>query len=117
MASTAADAFLDFLRRRTGLVEALTTEKDCLCLYVDADNVSWDVTFPPLDAPPPELHKAAQGLIFERDKGIPLSDWLFQIALQCDTWLKSVASHRGVRLDRAERQLTVPLLNYQFPIF
>ncbi|KAK9126063.1 hypothetical protein Scep_014909 [Stephania cephalantha] len=121
MASTPADVFLDFFHRRNGLIAALTTdldqflercdpEKDCFCLSVDVDNMSWYVTFPPPDALPLQLHKPAPGLYFKRQE-IPLSDWLLQIALQGDSWLKSVADHLGARLDDANRNHMFTRLN------
>ncbi|KAK9126333.1 hypothetical protein Scep_015179 [Stephania cephalantha] len=102
-----------FFRGRHALIEALTTdldefleicdpEKECLCLSADGNKMSWDLTSPPPHLPPPDLHGPVPGVFFKRED-MPLSEWLLKIALQCDTWLNSVASHRGAHLDTSAR--------------
>ncbi|KAK9153628.1 hypothetical protein Sjap_001108 [Stephania japonica] len=120
-----SQVFNDFCCRRYALIEALTTdldqfldicdpEKGVLCLSANAAKMSWDVTCPPpeLDMTPPELPQPAPGVFFKREgkpvsykqEAMPLSEWLLKIAIQCDTWLKSVASHRGAHWDTSARQ-------------
>ncbi|KAK9128029.1 hypothetical protein Syun_016826 [Stephania yunnanensis] len=91
---------------------------DCL-LCVDSDGVAWEVTFPPSpsDVPPPDHPEPAPGVNCKLDDTVPLSDWLLQIALQCDSWLQTVVSHLAAQFDIADRDCLLTLANTLSPVY
>ncbi|GFY82110.1 alfin-like 2 [Actinidia rufa] len=96
---TVEEIFKDYSGRRTGVVRALTYEKENLCLY-GHPNETWEVTLPAEEVPP-ELPEPALGINFARD-GMKRRDWLSLVAVHTDSWLLSVAFYFGARLNRNE---------------
>ncbi|KAG5625818.1 hypothetical protein H5410_011036 [Solanum commersonii] len=91
---TVEEVFNDFKGRRAGLIKALTTEKENLCLY-GLPNETWEVNLP-VEEVPPELPEPALGINFARD-GMQEKDWLSLVAVHSDSWLLSVAFYFGAR--------------------
>ncbi|XP_039038146.1 PHD finger protein ALFIN-LIKE 7-like isoform X3 [Hibiscus syriacus] len=91
---TVDEVFNDFKGRRAGLIKALTTEKENLCLY-GLPNETWEVNLP-VEEVPPELPEPALGINFARD-GMQEKDWLSLVAVHSDSWLLAVAFYFGAR--------------------
>ncbi|MBA0701676.1 hypothetical protein Goari_026966, partial [Gossypium aridum] len=91
---TVEEVFNDFKGRRSGLIKALTTEKENLCLY-GLPNETWEVNLP-VEEVPPELPEPALGINFARD-GMQEKDWLSLVAVHSDSWLLAVAFYFGAR--------------------
>ncbi|CAA0836905.1 PHD finger protein ALFIN-LIKE 5 [Striga hermonthica] len=104
------DVFRDFKGRRNGLIEALTTEKDNLCLK-GFPSGQWEVSVPAEELPP-ELPEPALGINFARD-GMQEKDWLALVAGQSDAWLLSVTFYFGVRFGfgKADRKRLFNMIN------
>nr|GEX82478.1 PHD finger protein ALFIN-LIKE 4 [Tanacetum cinerariifolium] len=94
--------FKDFKGRRTGIIKALTTEMDSLCLY-GFPSEQWEVNVPPEEVPP-ELPEPALGINFVRDR-MQRKEWLAFVAVHSDSWLLSGAFYFGARFgfDKAQR--------------
>ncbi|CAN4105178.1 unnamed protein product [Withania somnifera] len=107
---TVEEVFRDFKGRRAGLVKALTTEKENLCLY-GFPSEQWEVNLPAEEVPP-ELPEPALGINFARD-GMQEKDWLSLVAVHSDAWLLSVAFYFGARFgfDRADRRRLFNMIN------
>ncbi|CAL5335153.1 unnamed protein product [Camellia sinensis] len=97
------EIFKDYSGRRAGIVRALTSDKENLCLY-GHPNETWEVTLPAEEVPP-ELPEPALGINFARD-GMNRRDWLSLVAVHSDCWLLSVAFYLGAQLNRNERSLS-----------
>ncbi|ERN05231.1 hypothetical protein AMTR_s00007p00077270 [Amborella trichopoda] len=116
---TVEEVFKDYSGRRSGIIQALTTdvdefyslcdpEKDNLCLY-GHPNDSWEVNLPAEEVPP-ELPEPALGINFARD-GMNRKDWLSLVAVHSDSWLLSVAFYNGARFNRNERKRLFTMIN------
>ncbi|AQK40468.1 PHD finger protein ALFIN-LIKE 8 isoform X1 [Zea mays] len=104
------DVFRDYRARQAGLIRALTTEKDNLCLY-GLPNETWEVNLPAEEVPP-ELPEPALGINFARD-GMNEKDWLSLVAVHSDSWLMSVAFYFGARFgfDKESRKRLFTMIN------
>ncbi|KAK8638824.1 hypothetical protein V6N13_137233 [Hibiscus sabdariffa] len=98
---TVEEVFWDFKGRRAGMIKALTTEKENLCLY-GFPSEQWELDLP-AEKLPPELPEPTVGINFARD-GMLEKDWLSMVAVHSDMWLLSVAFCFGARLlfDKAD---------------
>ncbi|RDX88138.1 PHD finger protein ALFIN-LIKE 5, partial [Mucuna pruriens] len=107
---TVEEVFRDFKGRRAGMIKALTTEKDNLCLY-GFPNEQWEVNLPAEEVPP-ELPEPALGINFARD-GMQDKDWLSLVAVHSDAWLLAVAFYFGARFgfDKADRKRLFTMIN------
>ncbi|KAL0354497.1 UNVERIFIED_CONTAM: PHD finger protein ALFIN-LIKE 5 [Sesamum radiatum] len=107
---TVEEVFRDFKGRRAGLIKALTTEKDNLCLY-GFPSEQWEVNLPAEEVPP-ELPEPALGINFARD-GMQEKDWLSLVAVHSDAWLLAVAFYFGARFgfDKADRKRLFNMIN------
>ncbi|KAK6120383.1 hypothetical protein DH2020_045863 [Rehmannia glutinosa] len=107
---TVEEVFRDFKGRRNGLIKALTTEKENLCLYGFPSD-QWEVNLPAEEVPP-ELPEPALGINFARD-GMQEKDWLALVAVHSDAWLLSVAFYFGARFgfDKADRKRLFNMIN------
>ncbi|CAN1218296.1 PHD finger protein ALFIN-LIKE 5 [Linum perenne] len=113
---TVEEVFRDFKGRRAGLIKALTTEKENLCLY-GFPSEQWEVNLPAEEVPP-ELPEPALGINFARD-GMQEKDWLSLVAVHSDAWLLSVAFYFGARFgfDKADRKRLFNMINELPTIF
>ncbi|KAG6769936.1 hypothetical protein POTOM_025603 [Populus tomentosa] len=104
---TVEEVFRDLKGRRAGMIKALTTEKENLCLY-GFPNEQWEVNLPAEEVPP-ELPEPALGINFARD-GMQEKDWLSLVAVHSDAWLLAVAFYFGSRFgfDKTDRQVSPP---------
>ncbi|GMP51229.1 hypothetical protein CsSME_00017543 [Camellia sinensis var. sinensis] len=102
------EIFKDYSGRRAGIVRALTSDKENLCLY-GHPNETWEVTLPAEEVPP-ELPEPALGINFARD-GMNRRDWLSLVAVHSDCWLLSVAFYLGAQLNRNERKRLFSMIN------
>ncbi|KAM0912441.1 hypothetical protein ACQ4PT_012791 [Festuca glaucescens] len=100
--------YKDFAARRDGLVRALTSDKENLCLYGNPDG-SWEVALPAEEVPP-ELPEPALGINFARN-GMHRRDWLSLVAVHSDSWLLSVAFFFAAPLSANERKRLFSLIN------
>nr|XP_043609431.1 PHD finger protein ALFIN-LIKE 2-like isoform X2 [Erigeron canadensis] len=105
---TVEEIFKDYSARRSGIIRALTHDKDNLCLY-GHPNDSWEVTLPAEEVPP-ELPEPALGINFARD-GMVRKDWLSLVAVHSDCWLLSVSFYLGARLTKNERKRLFSMIN------
>ncbi|XVE54022.1 hypothetical protein DITRI_Ditri03aG0049100 [Diplodiscus trichospermus] len=107
---TVEEVFRDFKGRRAGLIKALTTEKENLCLY-GHPNEQWEVNLPAEEVPP-ELPEPALGINFARD-GMQEKDWLSLVSVHSDAWLLAVAFYFGARFgfDKADRKRLFAMIN------
>ncbi|KAF3622188.1 PHD finger protein Alfin1 [Capsicum annuum] len=107
---TVEEVFSDFKGRRTGLIKALTAEKENLCLY-GLPNETWEVNLP-VEEVPPELPEPALGINFARD-GMQEKDWLSLVAVHSDSWLLSVAFYFGARFGfgKSDRKRLFQMIN------
>ncbi|KAL3744705.1 hypothetical protein ACJRO7_013898 [Eucalyptus globulus] len=107
---TVEEVFRDFKGRRAGMIKALTTEKENLCLY-GFPNEQWEVNLPAEEVPP-ELPEPALGINFARD-GMQEKDWLSLVAVHSDAWLLSVAFYFGARFgfDKTDRKRLFSMIN------
>ncbi|GFY94376.1 alfin-like 6 [Actinidia rufa] len=107
---TVEEVFSDFKARRAGLIRALTTEKENLCLY-GLPNETWEVNLP-VEEVPPELPEPALGINFARD-GMQEKDWLSLVAVHSGSWLLSVAFYFGARFGfgKSERKRLFQMIN------
>ncbi|KAK6128042.1 hypothetical protein DH2020_038206 [Rehmannia glutinosa] len=107
---TVEEVFRDFKGRRAGLIKALTTEKENLCLY-GFPSEQWEVNLPAEEVPP-ELPEPALGINFARD-GMQEKDWLSLVAVHSDTWLLAVAFYFGARFrfDKSDRKRLFNMIN------
>ncbi|KAL2460621.1 PHD finger protein ALFIN-LIKE 6 [Abeliophyllum distichum] len=99
--SNLKDVFTDFKGRRDGLIKALTEEKDDLSLFAYPDG-TWEVKERPETAPP-EIPEPSLGINWAR-KGIPVNDWIKNVALYSDAWLLAVAFYFSSRLGFGKRE-------------
>ncbi|KAK6143795.1 hypothetical protein DH2020_024143 [Rehmannia glutinosa] len=106
---TVEEVFNDFKGRRAGLLKALTTEKDNLCLY-GLPNETWEVNLPVEEVP--ELPEPVLGINFARD-GMKVKDWLSLVAVHSDSWLLSVSFYFGARFGfgKTERKRLFQMVN------
>lgn len=113
---TPEEVFKDYRGRRAGLVKALTTEKDNLCLYGLPDE-TWEVGLPAEEVPP-ELPEPALGINFARD-GMEEKNWLSLVAVHSDAWLFAVAFYFGARFEfqQEERRRLFNMINSLPTIF
>ncbi|KHG18016.1 PHD finger ALFIN-LIKE 6 -like protein [Gossypium arboreum] len=113
---TVEEVFNDFRGRRSGLIKALTTEKENLCLY-GLPNETWEVNLP-VEEVPPELPEPALGINFARD-GMQEKDWLSLVAVHSDSWLLAVAFYFGARFSfgKNERKRLFRMINELPTIF
>ncbi|XP_024969387.1 PHD finger protein ALFIN-LIKE 4-like isoform X2 [Cynara cardunculus var. scolymus] len=107
---TVEEVFRDFKGRRAGMIKALTSEKENLCLY-GFPSEQWEVNLPAEEVPP-ELPEPALGINFARD-GMQEKDWLSLVAVHSDAWLLSVAFYFGARFgfDKADRKRLFNMIN------
>nr|GLL17834.1 PHD finger protein ALFIN-LIKE 3-like [Ipomoea trifida] len=118
---TIEEVYGDYEGRRTGIIQALTTDveefyKRCdpdrenFCLFA-YPNGQWEVTLPAEDVPP-ELPEPTLGINFARD-GMPAKDWLALVAAHSEGWLLSVAFYFAARFgfDRDERKILFNMIN------
>ncbi|KAL7238153.1 hypothetical protein ACSBR2_004287 [Camellia fascicularis] len=107
---TVEEVFRDFKGRRAGMIKALTTEKENLCLY-GFPSEQWEVNLPAEEVPP-ELPEPALGINFARD-GMQEKDWLALVAVHSDAWLLAVAFYFGARFgfDKADRKRLFNMIN------
>ncbi|ONI36479.1 hypothetical protein PRUPE_1G587000 [Prunus persica] len=107
---TVEEVFSDFRGRRAGLIKALTSEKENLCLY-GLPNEAWEVNLP-VEEVPPELPEPALGINFARD-GMQEKDWLSLVAVHSDSWLLAVAFYFGARFGfgKNERKRLFQMIN------
>ncbi|KAL2477661.1 PHD finger protein ALFIN-LIKE 7 [Forsythia ovata] len=103
------DVFTDFKGRRDGLIKALTEEKRELCLFAYPDG-TWEVNEPPQT--PPEIPDPSVGINRARE-GIPVNDWLKNVASYSDAWLLAVAFYFSSRFGfgRSERDRLFEKIN------
>ncbi|KAG7668214.1 hypothetical protein Ndes2526A_g01054 [Nannochloris sp. 'desiccata'] len=116
---TIESIYEDFLKRREGLINALTDDsedflkacdpnRDNLCLYGNSDG-TWEVDLPAAEVPP-ELPEPVLGINFARD-GMEQKDWLALCAVHSDAWLMSVLFFYAARFDDAGRAELFSLVN------
>ncbi|KAF8019259.1 hypothetical protein BT93_G0052 [Corymbia citriodora subsp. variegata] len=82
------DIFDDFNGRRSGILKALTTDKEAQCL-VGHPNGTWEVV-PPEMVVPGVIPKPVLGINFERFWK-PQQEWAAMVADHSDSWLLAVA--------------------------
>ncbi|KAK8570650.1 hypothetical protein V6N13_103054 [Hibiscus sabdariffa] len=102
--------FQDFKGSLAGIIKALTTENERLCLYGFPTEV-WKVKLPARDLPA-ELPEPTAGILFARDV-MQEKDWLSLVAVHSDVWLLSVAFFFGDRFffDKQARKCLFNMVN------
>ncbi|URE44258.1 hypothetical protein MUK42_04975 [Musa troglodytarum] len=99
--SRVLEVFRDIKGRRAGILKALTTAKENLCLY-GFPTEQWEVDLPS-DEVPPEIPEPVLGINFARD-GMEKKSWLSLVALHSDAWLLALASYFGGRFQFDKKQ-------------
>ncbi|XP_076923218.1 PHD finger protein ALFIN-LIKE 1-like [Bidens hawaiensis] len=89
-------------------------EKDNLCLY-GYPNETWEVTLP-TETVPTMLPDPILGINFARDN-MARTDWLYLVAVHCDSWLYAIAFFNGADLNATERGRLFGLINSQPTVF
>mmetsp|Transcript_10906 Transcript_10906/g.40023 ORF Transcript_10906/g.40023 Transcript_10906/m.40023 type:complete len:224 (-) Transcript_10906:2386-3057(-) len=116
---TVDKVFEDFVKRRSALVKALTTEADKFyneckpdkpnqCLY-GLPSGEWVVSLPCQEVPP-EMPDPAVGINFARD-GMRREDWLALVAVHSDVWLMSVVTYYSAAFSKDDRLRVFKLCN------
>lgn len=80
--------------------KCMVSEKDNLCLY-GYPNETWEITLP-TETVPTMLPDPILGINFARDNMVR-TDWLYLVAVHCDSWLYAVAFFNGADLNATER--------------
>ncbi|PON48068.1 Alfin [Trema orientale] len=107
--SDALDIFIDFRARKAGIIKALTTERDNLCLF-GLPTKEWEVG-PPYDHEAlVELPQPVSGINISRDRMLK-RDWLRLVARHSDSWLLALAFFQGRNFNQSERQRLFILIN------
>eukprot|EP00958_Prasinococcus_capsulatus_P019351 scaffold2367_cov376-Prasinococcus_capsulatus_cf.AAC.3 len=110
---TVDKVFEDFVKRRSALVKALTTEADKFyneckpdkpnqCLY-GLPSGEWVVSLPCQEVPP-EMPDPAVGINFARD-GMRREDWLALVAVHSDVWLMSVVTYYSAAFSKVDLRM------------
>ncbi|KAG6513683.1 hypothetical protein ZIOFF_024018 [Zingiber officinale] len=103
------EVFRDIKNRRAGILKALTTAKENLCLYGYPDE-QWEVSLPAEEVPP-EIPEPVLGINFARD-GMEKKPWLSLVALHSDAWLLALSSYFSGRFqfDKKHRKLLLDMI-------